>query len=177
MDAVHPRARPSECVPSENGGGWEVQIVRRPAVVQSRIWIFTASFSEWDANRVVWKGRRSTCAGLAGRARNDRRPAIVRVRGGSGRGAVHLLKIREGGRRIFRGGGGGCGLDDRNREGGLKTFEGGCASMLAIGKRGGCACRHFHPQRHLVVPRIQSNSSRRPEHVRRRGPLLNQGSF
>jgi hypothetical protein len=30
---------------------------------------------------------------------------------------------------------------------------------------------------HLVVRRIQSNSSRRPEHVRPRGPLLNQDSF
>jgi hypothetical protein len=40
-------------------------------------------------------------------------------------GAVHLLKIREGGSWNFQGGPRGYGLDGRNREGGLKTARGG----------------------------------------------------
>jgi hypothetical protein len=86
------------------------KIVRRSAAVQSRTQEFTASFSEWDANRAVLE-RQAFYMRWARRLCKERLSTVIaRVRVGSGRGSVHLLKIREGGRgtaqmvEIVRGG-------------------------------------------------------------------------
>jgi CRISPR/Cas system endoribonuclease Cas6 (RAMP superfamily) len=57
------------------------------AVVQSRIWKFTASFSEWEANRVVLE-RQAFYVRWARRPCKERASTVItRVTGGSGRGA------------------------------------------------------------------------------------------
>jgi hypothetical protein len=131
------------------------QIVRRSAVVQSRIWKFTASFPEWDANRVVLE-RQAFYVRWARRPRKERASTVIaRVRGELGGGLFICLKIRRGGMEFSEGARGGR-AQMVEIERGSENFEGwsggGACVLIVLASRSASHLfkRHADSLRSLV---------------------------
>jgi hypothetical protein len=131
------------------------KIVRRSAVVQSRIWKFTASFPEWDANRVVLE-RQAFYVRWARRPRKERASTVIaRVRGELGGGLFICLKIRRGAWNFQRVRGGGR-AQMVEIERGSENFEGwsggGACVLIVLASRSASHLfkRHADSLRSLV---------------------------